>query len=316
MCKQNFSLLVEKKIILKNIDLLELFGEKEFKLKVVKSYFPKLKINLRGEVMSILGDKNLIKEFELKFNNIIKKYNLDYKLSESDIHYIFSDIDNEFFSQDVILHGFSGLVVKARTKNQKKMVEMSSKHDMLFVSGPAGTGKTYTSVAIAIKALKNREVKKIILTRPAVESGENLGFLPGDLKEKLDPYMSPLYDALSDMLPPSKLKKLLNDKIIEIAPLAFMRGRTLDSAFVILDEAQNATISQMKMFLTRMGPSAKFIISGDMSQVDLPKNQKSGLLHAINILNKEKKIGFLQLKDSDVVRHKLVQLIIKAYNNE
>ncbi len=306
----------EKKIILKNIDLLELFGEKEFKLKVVKSYFPKLKINLRGEVMSILGDKNLIKEFELKFNNIIKKYNLDYKLSESDIHYIFSDIDNEFFSQDVILHGFSGLVVKARTKNQKKMVEMSSKHDMLFVSGPAGTGKTYTSVAIAIKALKNREVKKIILTRPAVESGENLGFLPGDLKEKLDPYMSPLYDALSDMLPPSKLKKLLNDKIIEIAPLAFMRGRTLDSAFVILDEAQNATISQMKMFLTRMGPSAKFIISGDMSQVDLPKNQKSGLLHAINILNKEKKIGFLQLKDSDVVRHKLVQLIIKAYNNE
>tara|TARA_S200000501_G_scaffold371944_1_gene415989 strand:- start:198 stop:1124 length:927 start_codon:yes stop_codon:yes gene_type:complete len=308
--------LSEKKIILKNIDLLELFGEKEFKLKVVKSYFPKLKINLRGEVMSILGDKNLIKEFELKFNNIIKKYNLDYKLSESDIHYIFSDIDNEFFSQDVILHGFSGLVVKARTKNQKKMVEMSSKHDMLFVSGPAGTGKTYTSVAIAIKALKNREVKKIILTRPAVESGENLGFLPGDLKEKLDPYMSPLYDALSDMLPPSKLKKLLNDKIIEIAPLAFMRGRTLDSAFVILDEAQNATISQMKMFLTRMGPSAKFIISGDMSQVDLPKNQKSGLLHAINILNKEKKIGFLQLKDSDVVRHKLVQLIIKAYNNE
>jgi len=308
--------LSEKKIILKNIDLLELFGEKEFKLKVIKSYFPKLKINLRGEVMSILGDENLIKQFELKFNNIIKKYNLDYKLSESDIHYIFSDIDNEFFSQDVILHGFSGLVVKARTKNQKKMVEMSSNYDMLFVSGPAGTGKTYTSVAVAIKALKNREVKKIILTRPAVESGENLGFLPGDLKEKLDPYMSPLYDALSDMIPPSKLKKLLNDKIIEIAPLAFMRGRTLDSAFVILDEAQNATISQMKMFLTRMGPSAKFIISGDMSQVDLPKNQKSGLLHAINILNKEKKIGFLQLKDSDVVRHKLVQLIIKAYNNE
>ena len=198
----------------------------------------------------------------------------------------------------------------------KKMIDMSSKHDLMFVTGPAGTGKTYTSVALAIKALKNNEVKKIILTRPAVESGENLGFLPGDLKEKLDPYMSPLYDALSDMLPSTKLKRFLSDNIIEIAPLAFMRGRTLDSAFVILDEAQNATISQMKMFLTRMGSSAKFIITGDVSQIDLPKNQKSGLLHAINILNKEKKIGFLQLSESDVIRHKLVQLIIKAYNNE
>ena len=225
-------------------------------------------------------------------------------------------MDNEFYNQNVILNGPSGLVIKAKTKNQNKMLEMSSKFDLLFVYGPAGTGKTYTSVAIAVKALKNKEVKKIILTRPAVESGENLGFLPGDLKEKLDPYMSPLYDALSDMIPPTKLKKLLHDNIIEIAPLAFMRGRTLDSAFVLLDEAQNATISQMKMFLTRMGPSAKFIISGDKTQIDLPKNQKSGLIHAINILNKEKKIGFLQLHEYDVIRHKLVQLIIKAYNDE
>tara|TARA_B100001250_G_scaffold397767_1_gene405209 strand:+ start:55 stop:981 length:927 start_codon:yes stop_codon:yes gene_type:complete len=308
--------LLEKKIILKNIDLLDFFGAKETKLKLIKSYYPKLKITLRGEVMLVLGVRDLVSEFEFKISNCIQRYKLNNSLMENDIHYIFSDIDNKFFNQDIILHGFSGLVVKARTKNQKKMVDMSSKHDLMFVSGPAGTGKTYTSVALAIRALKNREVKKIILTRPAVESGENLGFLPGDLKEKLDPYMSPLYDALSDMLPPSKLKKFLADNIIEIAPLAFMRGRTLDSAFVILDEAQNATISQMKMFLTRMGSSAKFIISGDVSQIDLPKNQKSGLLHAINILKKEKKIGFLQLNESDVIRHKLVQLIIKAYNNE
>ena len=316
MCKQNFSLLEEKKIILKNIDLLDIFGENEIRLKVIKSYYPKLKITLRGETIKILGDNDLISEFELKLNSSIQRYNLNKSLTENDIHYIFSDVDNKFFNQDVILHGFSGLIVKARTKNQKKMVDMSMKYDMMFVSGPAGTGKTYTSVALAIKALKNKEVKKIILTRPAVESGENLGFLPGDLKEKLDPYMSPLYDALSNMLPPSKLKNLVNDSKIEIAPLAFMRGRTLDAAFVILDEAQNTTISQMKMFLTRMGPSAKFIITGDMSQIDLPKNQKSGLPHAINILKNEKKIGFLQLKESDVIRHKLVQLIIKAYNNE
>ena len=316
MCKQNFSLLVEKKIIFQNIDLLDVFGEKETRLKVIKSYYPKLKITLRGEIMLVLGEEDLVFEFELKINNCIQRYKLNNSLTESDIHYIFSDVDNNFFNQDVILHSYSGLIVKARTKNQKKMVDMSMQHDMMFVSGPAGTGKTYTSVALAIKALKNREVKKIILTRPAVESGENLGFLPGDLKEKLDPYMSPLYDALSDMIPPSKLKTFLADNKIEIAPLAFMRGRTLDSAFVILDEAQNTTISQMKMFLTRMGASAKFIISGDMSQVDLPKKQTSGLLHAINILKKEKKIGFLQLKESDVIRHKLVQLIIKAYNNE
>ena len=308
--------MVEKKIILKNLDLLDLFGENEIKLKIIKSYYPKLKITLRGEEMFIFGEESLIQDFDFKFKNCLDRYETNNNLLESDIHYIFSNIDNDFFNQEVILHGHSGRIVRARTKNQKKMIDLSSKHDLMFVTGPAGTGKTYTSVALAIKALKNNEVKKIILTRPAVESGENLGFLPGDLKEKLDPYMSPLYDALSDMLPSTKLKRFLSDNIIEIAPLAFMRGRTLDSAFVILDEAQNATISQMKMFLTRMGSSAKFIITGDVSQIDLPKNQKSGLLHAINILNKEKKIGFLQLSESDVIRHKLVQLIIKAYNNE
>jgi len=308
--------LVEKKILLKNIDLLDLFGEKEKNLKIIRSYFSKLKITHRGEIVLIKGKEDFVDDFYLKFNQILNRYKLNSCLQENDLHFILNDMDNEFYNQNVILNGPSGLVIKAKTKNQNKMLEMSSKFDLLFVYGPAGTGKTYTSVAIAVKALKNNEVKKIILTRPAVESGENLGFLPGDLKEKLDPYMSPLYDALSDMIPPTKLKKLLHDNIIEIAPLAFMRGRTLDSAFVLLDEAQNATISQMKMFLTRMGPSAKFIISGDKTQIDLPKNQKSGLIHAINILNKEKKIGFLQLHESDVIRHKLVQLIIKAYNDE
>ena len=308
--------MVEKKILLKNIDLLDLFGEKEKNLKIIRSYFSKLKITHRGEIVLIKGREDFVDDFYLKFNQILNRYKLNSCLQENDLHFILNDMDNEFYNQNVILNAPSGLVIKAKTKNQNKMLEMSSKFDLLFVYGPAGTGKTYTSVAIAVKALKNKEVKKIILTRPAVESGENLGFLPGDLKEKLDPYMSPLYDALSDMISPTKLKKLLHDNIIEIAPLAFMRGRTLDSAFVLLDEAQNATISQMKMFLTRMGPSAKFIISGDKTQIDLPKNQKSGLIHAINILNKEKKIGFLQLHESDVIRHKLVKLIIKAYNDE
>ena len=316
MYQQFLCLLVEKKILLKNIDLLDLFGEKEKNLKIIRSYFSKLKITHRGEIVLIKGREDFVDDFCLKFNQILNRYKLNSCLQENDLHFILNDMDNEFYNQNVILNGPSGLVIKAKTKNQNKMLEMSSKFDLLFVYGPAGTGKTYTSVAIAVKALKNKEVKKIILTRPAVESGENLGFLPGDLKEKLDPYMSPLYDALSDMIPPTKLKKLLHDNIIEIAPLAFMRVRTLDSAFVLLDEAQNATISQMKMFLTRMGPSAKFIISGDKTQIDLPKNQKSGLIHAINILNKEKKIGFLQLHESDVIRHKLVQLIIKAYNDE
>ena len=316
MYQQFLCLLVEKKILLKNIDLLDLFGEKEKNLKIIRSYFSKLKITHRGEIVLIKGKEDFVDDFYLKFNQILNRYKLNSCLQENDLHFILNDMGNEFYNQNVILNGPSGLVIKAKTKNQNKMLEMSSKFDLLFVYGPAGTGKTYTSVAIAVKALKNKEVKKIILTRPAVESGENLGFLPGDLKEKLDPYMSPLYDALSDMIPPTKLKKLLHDNIIEIAPLAFMRGRTLDSAFVLLDEAQNATISQMKMFLTRMGPSAKFIISGDKTQIDLPKNQKSGLIHAINILNKEKKIGFLQLLESDVIRHKLVQLIIKAYNDE
>ena len=219
---------------------------------------------------------------------------------------------SELFSEDILLHANSS-IIKPKTKKQKMMIDLSQKNDLLFISGPAGTGKTYISVCLAVKALKNKEVKRIVLARPAVESGESLGFLPGDLKEKIDPYMAPLYDALTDLLSASKLKYYIKNKIIEIVPLAFMRGRTLDSSFVILDEAQNATVSQMKMFLTRMGNSAKFIITGDETQVDLPNNKKSGFIHAMNILKNVKKIGFLKLDDKDVVRHHIVKLIIKAY---
>ena len=216
---------------------------------------------------------------------------------------------------DIILHGSDGKLIKARTVNQRKMVSDISKNDMMFAIGPAGTGKTYTAVALAVSALKSKQIKRIILTRPAVESGENLGFLPGDLKEKLDPYMQPLYDALMDMLPSEKLKNYLENGTIQIAPLAFMRGRTLDKAFVILDEAQNATTSQMKMFLTRMGISAKFIITGDESQIDLPAKQKSGLIEARKKLEKIDAISFIYLDEKDVIRHKLVKQIIKAYKN-
>jgi phosphate starvation-inducible PhoH-like protein len=216
----------------------------------------------------------------------------------------------------IILHGQKGVIVKARTCNQQKLVDTFAKSDLVFAIGPAGTGKTYTSVALAVRALKNKEVKRIILTRPAVEAGENLGFLPGDLKEKLDPYMQPLYDALWDMIPSQKLSQYIEDRIIEIAPLAFMRGRTLDNAIVILDEAQNSTISQMKMFLTRLGRSAKFIITGDITQIDLPKHQTSGLIHAIQILKDIEGIDFVFLDNTDIIRHKLVSRIINAYSTE
>ncbi|HRU60433.1 MAG TPA: PhoH family protein, partial [Bacteroidia bacterium] len=217
---------------------------------------------------------------------------------------------------DVLVFGQNGLMVRARTANQKRMVESSEKNDVVFAIGPAGTGKTYTAVALAVRALKNREIKRIILTRPAVEAGENLGFLPGDLKEKIDPYLRPLYDALYDMIPSDKVKSYIENGIIEVAPLAFMRGRTLDNAFVILDEAQNATESQLKMFLTRMGPSAKFIVTGDVTQIDLPKHQPSGLVQAIKILSNVRGIDFIYLDAQDVVRHRLVKEIIEAYNKD
>jgi len=285
-------------------------------LNSLKISFPKLKIVQRGQTIKALGDKKELKDFDSKFRGLLNYYS-DYNTIDPNI---INDIvvNNIKFNGDrpsLILHGVSGKPILAKTQNQIKLHESIIKNDLIFAIGPAGTGKTYTGVAMAVKALKDREIKKIILTRPAVEAGENLGYLPGDLKEKLDPYMQPLYDALRDMIPFNKLQKYLEDSTIEIAPLAFMRGRTLDNAFVILDEAQNTTNSQMKMFLTRMGMNAKFMVTGDPGQVDLPKSANSGLKDAIKILSGKRGIGIIKLDDSDVIRHPIVKRVIDAYNN-
>ena len=307
----------EKIIDLKKIDLLILFGANNRKLYKIRQFFPDLKLISRGNTLKIIGNKNKILLFEKKFKSFINHINHYNRLTLSQIERIILEDESKIMENknDVILHGSDGRLIVARTANQRKMVNDIVNNDMVFAMGPAGTGKTYTAVALSVNALKTRQVKRIILTRPAVESGENLGFLPGDLKEKLDPYMQPLYDALLDMLPSDKLKDYLENGTIQIAPLAFMRGRTLDKAFVILDEAQNATTSQMKMFLTRMGKSAKFIITGDDSQIDLPLKQKSGLIQAKSKLENIEGISFIFLDDKDVIRHKLVKQIIKAYKN-
>jgi len=307
----------EKKITLSNIELVKLFGANNKKLDKIRSLFPQLKIIARGENLKLMGSIGQIKYFEQKLTAFIKHINQYNSLTISHIERLVEGDEKEILKtkDDVILHGQNGKVIKARTANQRKMVEEISVKDMMFAIGPAGTGKTYTAVAIAVKALKDREIKRIIFTRPAVEAGENLGFLPGDLKEKLDPYMQPIYDALFDMIPIDRLNEYVENGTIQIAPLAFMRGRTLDKAFVILDEGQNTTEPQMKMFLTRMGMSAKFIITGDETQIDLPKHQKSGLIHAKNTLKGIKDISFITLDAKDVIRHKLVKQIIKAYKN-
>ena len=307
----------EKKITLSNIELVKLFGANNKKLDKIRSLFPQLKIIARGENLKLMGSIAQIKYFEQKLTAFIKHINQYNSLTISHIERLVEGDEKEILKtkDDVILHGQNGKVIKARTANQRKMVEEISVKDMMFAIGPAGTGKTYTAVAIAVKALKDREIKRIIFTRPAVEAGENLGFLPGDLKEKLDPYMQPIYDALFDMIAIDRLNEYVENGTIQIAPLAFMRGRTLDKAFVILDEGQNTTEPQMKMFLTRMGMSAKFIITGDETQIDLPKHQKSGLIHAKNTLKEIKDISFITLDAKDVIRHKLVKQIIKAYKN-
>jgi phosphate starvation-inducible PhoH-like protein len=307
----------EKKITLSNIELVKLFGANNKKLDKIRSLFPQLKIIARGENLKLMGSIAQIKYFEQKLTAFIKHINQYNSLTISHIERLVEGDEKEILKtkDDVILHGQNGKVIKARTANQRKMVEEIAVKDMMFAIGPAGTGKTYTAVAIAVKALKDREIKRIIFTRPAVEAGENLGFLPGDLKEKLDPYMQPIYDALFDMIPIDRLNEYVENGTIQIAPLAFMRGRTLDKAFVILDEGQNTTEPQMKMFLTRMGMSAKFIITGDETQIDLPKHQKSGLIHAKNTLKGIKDISFITLDAKDVIRHKLVKQIIKAYKN-
>jgi phosphate starvation-inducible protein PhoH and related proteins len=308
--------LQEKTIEIKGLNPAELFGVNNVKLKKIKSFFPKLKVVARGNFVNVVGASEDILFFEEKFNFIIQfflKYN---SISENEITALMAEDGHLLVSgeaNDTLVHGNGGAKIKARTQNQRKLVEAVNKNDMVFAVGPAGTGKTYTAVALAVRALKNKEVKRIILTRPAVEAGENLGFLPGDLKEKLDPYMMPLYDALRDMIPPEKLAEMLEYGVIEIAPLAFMRGRTLDKAFVILDEAQNATAMQMKMFLTRMGMTAKFVVTGDMSQIDLPKHQKSGLGYALDVLKDVEEISIIRLNQNDVIRHQLVKKIIDAF---
>jgi len=312
--------LQEKIIEISGINPLDLFGVNEVKLKLIKSFFPKLKVVSRGANLKVLGEKVLLKEFSEAINLLIQHFEKYNDLTENNIKNVLGGkggvVVESSKGDDIIVHGNRGRHVKARTVNQRKMVDVLEENDMLFAIGPAGTGKTYTAVALAVRALKNKEVRRIILTRPAVEAGENLGFLPGDLKEKLDPYMQPLYDALQDMIPAEKLAEYLEKGVIQIAPLAFMRGRTLDKAFVILDEGQNTTEGQMKMFLTRMGKTAKFVVTGDVSQIDLPRHQKSGLKKAIEVLDSVKGIGFVHLDDKDVIRHKLVTRIINAFKKE
>ena len=309
----------EKVIKIESIDPKDFFGPQNKNIKVLKSNFPNLKIVARGSQIKAYGKSEDLSELEIRINKIINyflKYNI---ISDNEIETLItkSDIELETSAEShkPILHGVSGRIIKARTLNQRKIIDSVNNNDMVFAIGPAGTGKTYTGIALAVKALKNKNVKRIILTRPAIEAGENLGFLPGDLKEKLDPYMQPLYDSLKDMIPSEKLKKFMEDEVIQIAPLAFMRGRTLDNAFVILDEGQNTTHSQMKMFLTRMGKNAKFIITGDPGQVDLPRNAISGIKEAILILKNTPGVGIVHLDESDVIRNKLVKKIVDAYKN-
>ena len=308
----------EKIIEITEVNPSEFFGSQNSTITQLKKYFPKLKIVARGNKVKIFGDDEQLEEFEKKMSMLIKYFERYNKLDENSIEQILLTNNSNSKSRDksgVLVHGVGGKFIKAQSPNQQKMVDLMRKNDMLFAVGPAGTGKTYTAVALAVQALKNREVKRIILTRPAVEAGENLGFLPGDFKDKLDPYMQPLYDALRDMIPHEKLDSYMERGVLQIAPLAFMRGRTLDNAYVILDEAQNTTHSQMKMFLTRMGKNAKFIITGDPGQIDLPRKQVSGLKEALLALRDIEGIGMVFLDEKDVVRHRIVRKIIKAYKS-
>lgn len=305
---------------IKDIDIKTFYGVQNQYFNLIKSTFPTLKITGRDCYIFAAGNQQALDILEQKLDDIVKFIQSHHTIELKDVENILNIKDETekqlIFDQDIIVKGVNGKIIKAKTTNLKKLVKESEKKDMVFAIGPAGTGKTYTSVALAVKALKEKNVKRIILTRPAVEAGESLGFLPGDLKEKLDPYLQPLYDALRDMIPHERLENFIEKRVIEVAPLAFMRGRTLDDAFVILDEAQNTTHSQMKMFLTRMGMNAKFIITGDPSQIDLPKNQQSGLQEAMKILRNVEEIGFIHLNESDVVRHPIVKKIILAYQSE
>lgn len=330
--------MVEKKIELQEIDPVDIFGVNDKLINRLANYFPKLKVVPRGNTISLKGSSKDITSFQTNIELLIAKRRKKRSLNLDDVDQLFEDTDFSTGSNgtlntlemtenglkggfadeksDIIVFGNDGKIVRARTKNQKKLVEDYYRNDLIFALGPAGTGKTYTAIALAVRALKNREVKRLILTRPAVEAGERLGFLPGDLKDKLDPYLQPLYDALMDMIPPQKLKIFMEDGTIQIAPLAYMRGRTLESAFVILDEAQNTSLGQLKMFLTRMGNNAKFIVTGDATQIDLPNKADSGLAKGVEMLKGLKGVGVVNFNKEDIVRHPLVSKIVKAFEGE
>lgn len=309
--------MIEKTITLENVSLLDFLGIENKNINELASAFPKSRIVSRGNEILVKGESPDIIQITDILNSLVDHFHQFGKVTEENVRGYISQERQEFVPEDspdgIIIYGTRGSPIKAKTVNQQKLVQSVKENDLVFALGPAGTGKTFVSVALAVRALKNKMVKKIIITRPAVEAGENLGFLPGDLKEKIDPYLRPIYDALNDMLPFEKLKFYMEREVIEIAPLAYMRGRTLHNAFILLDEAQNTTPMQMKMFLTRMGPESKMIVTGDTSQIDLPSNQKSGLKEAVRILNQTKGIGFVELNERDVVRHKLVRDIIEAY---
>ena len=309
--------MIERIIILDNVDPVVFFGINNNNIQLLKTLYPKLRIIARGNVIKVIGDESELADFEEKID-LLEKFSIEMNvLKEEDIIDMVKGKSPAVAKVDnLIIHGLNGKPIMARTPNQKKLVNTFDDNDMVFAIGPAGSGKTYTAIALAVKALKTKQVRKIILSRPAVEAGEKLGFLPGDMKEKIDPYLQPLYDALEDMIPPVKLKEYLENKIIQIAPLAFMRGRTLNDAIIILDEAQNTTKQQIKMFLTRLGLNGKMIITGDITQIDLPRTELSGLIHAMNVLKNIRGIDTVMFDKKDIVRHKLVQRIVEAYEKE
>lgn len=309
--------MIERIIILENVDPVVFFGINNSNVQLLKTLFPKLRIVARGNVIKVIGDEGELAVFEEKIHEL-EKFSIEMNvLKEEEILDIVKGKAPSVVSQDnLIIHGLNGKPILARTANQKKLVEAFGENDLVFAIGPAGSGKTYTAIALAVRALKTKQVRKIILSRPAVEAGEKLGFLPGDMKEKIDPYLQPLYDALEDMLPPLKLKEYIENKVIQIAPLAFMRGRTLNDAVIILDEAQNTTKPQIKMFLTRLGLNGKMIVTGDITQIDLPASQQSGLIHSMSLLKGIKGISTVEFNKKDIVRHKLVQRIVEAYEKE
>ena len=309
-----------REILIDGVDTRELYGAKNVYLEQIKALHPKLKIVARGSSLKVLGSKADTERFERQLNGLIAYYDRYGHISKEVIEQSFSagltvtETSAPRGDKEAIVYGNNGIIVKARTDNQRKLVALYDKCDLIFATGPAGSGKTYTAIALAVRALRDKQVRRVILTRPAVEAGEKLGFLPGDLKDKLDPYLQPLYDALNDMIPPAKLQKFMEDGTVQIAPLAYMRGRTLDNAFVILDEAQNTTMSQIKMFLTRMGRNAKFILTGDVTQVDLPHRSDSGLVRAMQTVREIEGVGFVEFDKGDIVRHELVKHIVEAFD--